>query len=506
MAEGKLARNTALLYARMVIVLVVSLFTTRLVLSNLGIEDYGIYNVVGSVVSLLYFLQTALSSANYRYMAYAIGKKDINLLSSSFKSAIVLSIAISVAVLIIGESIGLLYIYNYLKVPAERFDAAVIAFHLSLLTCVAVTLYMPFYSDVISHERMECFAYLSIVEVVCKLVIAYGLSHSPIDRLVFYAALLMLMQIMILLAYYIYCKKNFEECGLIGKTKLDRELTYKMASFSGWTLFVTAADLVVVNGLNMIINFFYTPIVNAARGIAVQVQSAVDGFRANLQTALNPQITKRYASENIIGMFYLMGCSARLSSYVLLAVSLPIAFNVDYILDIWLKEVPDYSGVFVILTLIACIIDGISNPYVTAIGATGNVKKFQVLVGITKFLSLPLCYMAAVIFKTPVMILAAFVVGTSLSVIVRIVVCSKEIKMSAAFIGKEILFPIAMVAIGGIIIYMVLYRIMQPVTLVSLICHVLLGSISFALICYFAGLKQKERKQILDFVKAKLNR
>ena len=504
MAEGRLARNTALLYARMVVVLIVSLYTTRLVLANLGVEDYGIYNVVGSIVSMFYFLQTAISSANYRYMAYAIGKNDIQLLKSSFKSAFVLSVVISIIVLVLGESLGLLYIYNYLKVPETRFDAAVITFHISLLTCIVVTMYMPFFSNVISHERMEFFAYLSIVEVFCKLAIAFGIAHAPIDRMVFYAILLLLMQIMILIVYTFFCRNNFGECTSIRKIVIDRQLTLKMASFSGWTLFVAAADLLVVNGLNVLINFFFTPAVNAARGIAVQVQGAVDGFRANLQTALNPQITKRYACDNIDGMFYLMGCSARLSSYVLLTVSLPIAFNADYILNIWLREVPDYTAIFVILTLIASIIDSISNPYVTAIGATGNVKKFQILVGITKFLSLPLCYIAAVVFKSPVMILAAFVVGTILSVIVRIGVCSKEIQMSVSFIVKEILSPIIMVTNGGIAIYAFLYHFKQPDTISSLVFLVLLGSILFALICFYFGLKQEERKKIIGFIKSKL--
>lgn len=506
MAEGRLARNTALLYARMVVVLIVSLYTTRLVLANLGVEDYGIYNVVGSVVSMFYFLQTAISSANYRYMAYAIGKNDIQLLKTTFKSALVLSVLISIIVIILGESLGLLYIFNYLKVPEARFDAAVITFHISLLTCVAVTIYMPFYSNVISHERMEFFAYLSIVEVFCKLGIAFGIAHAPIDRMVFYAVLLMLMQIMILTAYIIYCKKKFKEFNYIRETRIDRQLTLKMASFSGWTLFVAAADLLVVNGLNILINYFFTPVVNAARGIAVQVQGAVDGFRANLQTALNPQITKRYASNNKDGMFYLMACSARFSTYVLLGVSFPIVFNANYILSVWLKEVPDYTAIFIIMTLISCVIDGISNPYVTAIGATGNVKKFQIWVGITKFLSLPLCYVVAVLTKSPVLIFAAFVVGTVMAVIVRIAICSRAVNMNVSYIGENIFCPIIIVSISGVITYFLLYIIMKPETIVSLSLYVTLGTIVYAFICYFLGLKDTERMKVMGYIGKFLHR
>jgi len=360
---------------------------------------------------------------------------------------------------------------------------------------------MPFYSNVISHERMEFFAYLSIVEVFCKLGIAFGIAHAPIDRMVFYAVLLLLMQIMILVAYTIYCKKKFEECNYIGETRIDRQLTLKMASFSGWTLFVAAADLLVVNGLNILINYFFTPVVNAARGIAVQVQGAVDGFRANLQTALNPQITKRYASDNLDGMFYLMGCSARFSTYVLLAVSLPIAFNADYILSLWLKEVPNYTAIFIILTLTACIIDGISNPYVTAIGATGNVKKFQIWVGITKFLSLPLCYLVAVFTKSPVLIFAAFVAGTVMAVIVRIVICSRAVSMGIYYIWKNIFWPIIIVSVGGLIAYYLLYRILAPETIVSLGLYVAIGTLVYASICYFLGLKDTERMKMIGYIR-----
>ena len=500
MAEGKLARNTALLYSRMIIVLIVSLYTTRLVLENLGIEDYGIYNVVGSVVSMFYFLQTAISSANYRYMAYAIGKKDTQLLKSSFKSSIMLSVFISIVVIVLGESLGIFYIYNYLRVPDIRFDASVVTFHVSLLTCVAVTMYMPFYSNVISHERMEFFAYLSIVEVICKLAIAYGIGHSTIDRLILYAVLLLLMQIMILFAYYIYCRNGFEECRNIMKTKVDRTLTLKMVSFSGWTLFVAAADLLVVNGLNIIINYFFTPVVNAARGIAVQIQGAVDGFRANLQTALNPQITKRYASDNLVGMFYLMGCSARFSTYVLLAVSLPLSFNADYILNIWLKEVPAFTGIFVIMTLTACIIDGISNPFVTAIGATGNVKMFQIWVGVTKFLSLPLCYVVALISKSPVLIFLAFVVGTVMAVIMRIVICAKAIDMRAIYIWKHIFSPIIMVTISGSCLYYIVHIMHSPDTILSLLLHVSLETVFFFFFFYVLGLRADEKAKVRCYI------
>lgn len=504
MTAQSLAKNTTFLYLRMIIVLGISLFTTRLILMNLGIENYGIYNVVGSIVSLLTFLQTAISSANYRYLAFAIGKGDVKLLSTTFKSALILGVIISIIVIILSQTIGNFYIHQYLNISEERFDAAYYTFQLSVLTCVVTTLYMPFYSNVISHERMDFFAYLSIFEAISKVVIAVSIIHSPIDKLVFYAFLLFITQICILIAYIVFSYKQFPEIKMVFHVKTNCVLLKKMASFSGWTLFVTVADLCAIQGINIILNLFFNPVVNAARGIAIHVQGAVDQFRGNLQTAFNPQITKRYASGQIEGMFNLMECSARYSSYILLIISLPIIFAVDNILQIWLNEVPQYTNVFVVFTLIASIIDGISNPFVTAISATGDIKKFQIMVGLIKFLTLPFCYIGGYYVGNPTVIFIIFLFITGLTVYVRIKICINKIHIPLNLIVQKIISPITKFSIIGIVVSAFLREFIQPVSLTSLLLFICFTVFSLIMSCFFFALNKSEKSTIVNFVKSKI--
>lgn len=488
----------------MVVVLGVSLFTTRLILINLGIEDYGIYNVVGSIVSLFTFLQTAISSANYRYLAFAIGKEDSRLLAVTFKSAVFLSFSISLIVVVLAETVGLYYVNYYLNVPDDRFEAALYTFQISAITCVVTTLYMPFYSNVISHERMDFFAYLSIFEALSKIAIAVLISYASYDRLVFYAVLLLISQICILLAYIFFSLKEFPETIACLHYKLEKSLFKKMASFSGWTLFVAVADLCAVQGVNIVINLFFNPVINAARGVAVQIQGAVDQFRGNLQTAFNPQITKRYASDNREGMFRLMSSSARYSSFVLLLISFPIIFATSPILSLWLKEVPDYTDFFVKIALIVSVIDGISNPFVTAIGATGNVRKFQTYVGIIKFLTLPACYFGVLLYDNPIAIFLIYLLFTVITVLVRIGICARIINMQIRFIFYEMLWPIVKFTIIGVAVCLLIGRFLQPMNIFSLIMFVVTIFCSLCILCYVVGLNRNEKRYIIEFIKRKL--
>lgn len=504
MGSQSLVRNTTFLYFRMIVVLGVSLFTTRLILDNLGIEDYGIYNVVGSIVSLFTFLQAAISSANYTYLAFAIGKEDNRLVAVTFRSALFLSFYISLIIVVLAETVGLYYVNNYLNVPDDRFEAALYTFQISVVTCVITTLYMPFYSNVIAHEKMDFFAYLSIIEAFSKIAIAVLISYAFYDRLVFYAALLLISQICILLAYVFFSLKEFPETIACLHCKLEKSLFKKMASFSGWTLFVAAADLFVIQGINIVINLFFTPVVNAARGVAVQIQGAVDQFRGNLQTAFNPQITKRYASANQKGMFYLMGCSARYSSFVLLLISLPIIFATTPIISLWLKEVPDYTVSFIRIVLIASVIDGISNPFVTAIGATGHVRKFQTCVGVIKFLTLPACYWGAAMYDSPVVIFLIYLLFTVISVLVRIGICAKSINMRIQYIFHEIFWPIMKFTLTGIIICLIIVRFFQPVDISSMAMFIVVVFCCLCALCYVVGLNKSERLYINGFIKKRL--
>jgi hypothetical protein len=489
----------------MIVVLAISLFTTRIILINLGVEDYGIYNVVGSIVSLFTFLQTAISSANYRYLAFAIGKQDKELFASTFKTAIILSIVISVFIIILAETVGIFYIKNYLNVPDSRFKAAYYTFQISAITCVITTLYMPFYSNVISQERMDFFAYLSIFEAFSKIAIAIAIAYAPIDHLIFYASLLLLSQFGILIAYFLFTITTTSSFRVIIKAKISKYLIKDMAYFSSWTLFVAIADLCTTQGINIVINYFFSPIVNAARGIAVQIQGAVDQFRGNLQTAFNPQITKRYASDNLDGMFDLMTRSARYSSYILLIISIPITFSVDTILTIWLKEVPTYTNVFVIITLTASIIDGISNPFVTAISATGSIKKFQSLVGIMKFTTLPVCYIAALTYTSPITIFLVYLIFTLFTVVLRIWICANKINMSFNYILVNILLPILKFSVISVIVCSILKKIIDLTEIISLVSYEISSVLIIGITSYYLVLSTGEKQYIIGYIKKKFH-
>lgn len=499
--NSKLAKNTAFLYIRMFVTLVVSLFTTRIILKNLGVEDYGIYNVVGSIVSLFTFLQTAMSSANYRFFAYAIGQNDINNLSKAFKASLLISLCIIISIIALGETVGNYYILNHINVRPEKLQATMYTFQFSLISCCIQTAYMPFYSAVIAHEKMSFFAYLSIIEVLIKILIAFSISFSPIENIVFYSLLILICNCIIYLSYILFCKFNFKEVQAVWKTKISKRIIKQMSSFSAWTLFVTIADILVMQGMNIMINSFFTPVVNAARGIAVQIQLAVDQFRSNLQTAFNPQITKNYANQNLNEMYTLMIASGKYAAFIMIFLSIPLIYSIDFILNLWLVEVPQYTADFLILVLIACIIDGISNPFVTAIGATGSIRNFQIIVGCIKILIIPVSLFFLYKGCSPIHLFWIYLIGTLIVVTVRIFIASRFINMPLKTILLKLLFPIITVACLGLLIDYFLYRYTSN-SLLSVTCFYIESIIAIGGIIYICGLEKNEK----DFLKELFNR
>lgn len=502
MSSQKLARNTIFLYTRMFIILGISLISTRLILSNLGIQDYGIYNVVGSFVSLFTFFQTAMSSANYRYFAYAIGENNQKNLNTSFKTGIFISLIIVLLTISLGELFGCYYIWNILNVPLDRFQASFWVFQISLISCCISTLYLPYYSSVIAHEKMSFFAYLSIIEAVLKILVVLLISFSPIDKLVFYSLLLLSCNIIILLSYYVYCNINFLECKKLKETKVSYSLLKEIGAFSSWTMFVTIADIFVMQGINMMINSFFTPIVNAARGIAVQIQGAVDQFRGNLQTAFNPQITKTYASNSYDDMFRLIYASAKYSTYIMLFLSIPLMFSIDYVLCLWLVEVPKYTNIFLKLILASCIIDGISNPFVTAIGATGKIRRFQSIVGSIKLLILPICWIALYIGCNPVHLFVIYLISTITVVFIRIKISSEAIGMSLKQVLTNILIPILSIAFFCSVWNYMLHSFMTD-NFISFVLYCIESATGMILIIYLLGLNRVEKNYVKTFIRRK---
>lgn len=383
-------KNTLFLYVRMLLIMFVSLYTSRIVLGTLGVEDYGIYNVVGGIVAIFGFLNAAMSTSTQRYITYALGKGDFESLQSIFSNCIFTHALISFIIIILAETLGLWLLYNKLIIPEDRLVAAFWVFQCSIVSTVVMIMSIPYNADIIAHERMSAFAYISVVEVVLKLLVVYLLIVGDFDKLILYAVFQLLIQCLIRCIYGRYCNKNFAESKI--KWQWDYKLFKEMLSFASWSLFGNIAYVAMNQGVNVLLNTFFGPVVNAARGIAVQVQGAAQQFSSSFQMAINPQITKTYAKGYNSEMFSLICISSKFSTFLLLMIILPIYANVDFILEKWLIEVPLNTAAFLKIGLLVSLVECISNPFMVAVSATGKIKKYQTIVGGCLILTLPVSY------------------------------------------------------------------------------------------------------------------
>lgn len=388
----RIAKNTLLLYIRMFLTMAVSLYTSRVVLKTLGVVDYGIYNVVGGIVVMFGFINSCMSSATQRFITFALGKGDLKQLQTVFSTSLQIHAIIAAIVFVLCESVGLWFFYTQMQIPLERMDAAMWVLQCSVLSTMVMFISVPYNADIIAHERMSAFAYISILEVLLKLAILFVLVLYPIDKLILYAILLLVVQIIIRFCYSIYCNKHFEESKY--KRLWDGKLFKEMVAFAGWSLWGHMSSVFNSQGLNMLLNVFFGPVVNAARAVAVQVQSAIMQFTVNFQMALNPQITKTYARGEMEEMHKLIFRSARFSFYLIFFISLPVLFETNFILSLWLGNVPDNTVTFVRIILCTSILTSISNPLMVACGATGKVKKYQAVCGGLLLTILPISWVA----------------------------------------------------------------------------------------------------------------
>ena len=386
----RIAKNTLILYIRMLFTMAVSLYTSRVILNTLGVEDYGIYNVVGGVVAMFGFLNSAMSSATNRYITFNLGKGDNKRLQTIFSTTLQIHTIIAIVIVIFAEIIGTWFLYNKMQIPNDRMDAAFWVLQSSILSSVIMILSVPYNAAIIAHEKMSAFAYISIVEVVLRLIIVYLLNVFSYDKLIIYAILALAVQILIRFCYSIYCHRHFKETKYI--KVWDKSLFKEMMSFAGWSFWGNIAGILYTQGLNMLLNVFFGPVVNAARAIAVQVQGAVQHFVSNFQMALNPQITKTYASGEIDQMHMLMFRSARFSFLLLFFIAFPLLLETDFILQLWLKTVPDNAVIFTQIMICISLIYTTANPCVIANQATGKVKIYQMVVGGILLLILPISY------------------------------------------------------------------------------------------------------------------
>lgn len=428
----------------------VTLYTSRVVLKALGVNDFGIYNVVGGVVTMFSILSNSLSSAISRFITYELGKENFTKLKNIFSTAVTIQITLAVAITLIAEIVGLWFLNTKMNIPTERMEAANWTFQFSVITFVINLISVPYNAAIIAHEKMSAFAYISILEALLKLSIAFLIIISPIDKLIFYACLICIISLIIRLIYGHYCKSHFKECTY--SFYWDKDLLKQMFGFAGWNFIGSSSALLRDQGGNILINLLFGPAVNAARGIAFQVNTATQNFIASFTMALNPQITKSYASNNYDYMMKLVFKGARFSFYLLLILTLPIFLNTNYILKLWLGIVPEHTIQFIRLILVFTLSESISQPLITAQHATGKIKNYQIIVGGLQMLNLPIAYLALKNGAIPETIFFVAIAISQICLIARLWMMKTSINLSILGFYSKVYLNILKVSLVAIIL------------------------------------------------------
>ena len=422
----RVAVNTIFLYIRLLLTVAIGLFTSRIVLNTLGQSDFGIFGVVGGIVLMLGFLNNAMLQVSQRFISYAIGDKEHSNIDKVFATSYLTHLSIAAIVIVLAETVGLWFVTNKLNIPTERADAAFWVYQFAIATSVVSMISVPYNSCIIAHERMKVYAYISIFEAVAKLLIVYLLYVGHYDKLILYSCLLFIVQLIVRLLYTLYCRKHFSECR--AKITYDKEIFSSMFRFAGWSILGNMGFAFRDQGSNIILNLFYNTILNAARTIAMQVNTIINQFASSFTLALNPQITKYYASGKVQHAMRLVYIGSRMSFYLLMIIAIPLLFHTDYILTVWLKNVPEHSATFVQFSLIAALLYAMSQPMTVAIQATGKIMFFQIAVCSILLLELPIAYILLNSGYQPYSIMIPTVVSNLIFVFLRLFIAKHYIK------------------------------------------------------------------------------
>lgn len=497
----RIAYNTILLYVRMFFLVLISLYTSRIVLKTLGIEDFGINNVVGGIISFLGFLTNSLSGASSRFLTFALGKGDFTKLKKIFNNIVSIHILFAIIILLIGETIGLWFVMYKLNIPVAREHAAFWVYQFSIITAMGSFISMPYNAAVIAHEKMSAFAYLTIGDAVLKLLAVFFLTVSPYDKLIMYAGMILCIQLFDFVVYIVYCNKHFKETCLT-RLVIEKSLFKEIFYYAGWTMNGNLAIFGYTQGLNILLNIFFGPLVNAARGVAVQVQNIVNNFSTNFQMALNPQLTKNYAQENYVRMHELLIVSSKFSFFLLFFICLPLMLETEIVLSWWLGKYPEHSVSFLRLILITSLLYTLANPIITSIHATGNIKFFQIVEGSMLLCIVPISYFFLALFKIPPEIVFIIHICVELCTqYARLKIVLPKIRLDFRFYINKTIVPIVKVVLSAPIIPLVFFSILPQgkFTTFLIICSVC--SLCMLFCIYFFGCDKQEKTFVRNKVK-----
>ena len=491
----RIAKNTLVLYVRMLFLMAINLYTSRVILEALGVEDFGVYNVVGGFVALFAILSQSLSTAASRFLTYEMGKGNKTQLALVFSSTLIIHIFLALIIIVLSEAVGTWFVNEKMVVPHDRLYATNWVFQFSILSFALNLITVPHNAAIIAHEKMSTFAYISIFEGLGKLLICYLLMVSPIDRLIAYGFLMLVVHGLCRGMYYFYCIRHYEECCF--KFVIDKKILKEIFGFASWNMIGSSASVLRNQGGNILINLFGGPVVNAARAIANQVLHAVNGFVQNFFMALRPQITKSYASGDRDYMMTLIYQGSRLSYYMLLIICLPILMSTDYLLHLWLKTVPDHTVLFVQLTMIFAMIESISVPLTTAQLATGKVRNYQIIVGGLQMMNFPVSYVILKLGGIPETILYVAIVLSLCCLCARLLMLRVNIGLKVKDFFCQVILNVCVVSASSIVIPLLIVKTIENNFMFFLI-NVFICLLSTTLSIYYIGCKKSERRFILE--------
>lgn len=498
----RIAKNTLLLYLRMGLIMLVSLWASRIVLHTLGDTDFGLYNVVAGIVVTFSFLSGVMNSSCNRYYAIALGKNDTTALHAVFKVNLSLFVALTLLIVLLAESAGLWLLEAKMLIPADRMAACRAVYQLSIISFAASTLAIPYRSVITAKEKMKVYAYCSVVEALLRLLVVFFLEKAPCDKLVFYAFLYMLVSVGSNAFYVFYCRHFYPECRF-GKGPVDRELAKEVLHFNGWGIIGSLASIGKNQGLNILLNLFYGPAVNAARGVANQVYVNVYQFVQNYALAFNPQIVKSYSAGQHSDCRKLIYQSSKMAFFLLYIICLPLILEMDCVLDLWLVDVPAHSAAFARIMLTVSLIDSMYHSLYFLVQATGKVKWYNIAVGGCQLMIVLVSY---IILKTsstrPETVMLVLLIFSILAQIIRILMAKRLCGLPLGEYCRKVLLPVGCTALAGALPAL-LFTLFLPAGTSRLLGCIAISLLSNGLAVLFIGLDKNERSSLLKFVRGK---
>lgn len=499
----RIAKNTMILYVQMLLGLLVGLYTSRVILNVLGVEDFGIYNVVGGVVVMFSVLNNSMSSSTSRFLTFELGRKNYEKLKQYFDSSVFIHVAIGLLIVFIAELIGVWFMKTEMNISTLRMDAAIWVFHATILSLFLTIVCVPYRAVIVAREKFTVLAVVSVIELLLRLIIVFLLLLTTHDKLIVYAILSFIVQVLLSISYVVYCRTYFAETR--GKMRVNRSLHKEMFSFAGWSLFGDSAVMLMTQGVNVLLNIFFGATVNAARGVAVQVQGMVGRFISSFQVAVNPQLTKSYANKDLDYMHRLIYSSSKYSFCLFLLLALPVFLDTQLILVLWLKIVPEHTVNFIRLLLLISLIDCLANPLIVAAKATGVIRKYQTVLGTLLLLVVPISYTMLRLGYPPDIVFVVHLFIVVVGQVLRVILIKPMIDLSyKAYFSKVVMRCFIVLVLAPIIPVLFMYNMNE-----SIIRFVLIGCssvLSVGAVVYLFVLEVEEKKIITDKLTSRLGR